>query len=27
MGDEQVVAQQKDAFTKFIQTAKFSNAP
>jgi hypothetical protein len=27
MGDEQVVEQQKDAFTKFIQTAKFSNAP
>jgi hypothetical protein len=27
MGDEQVVGQQKDAFTKFIQTAKFSNAP
>jgi hypothetical protein len=27
MGDEQIVEQQKDAFTKFIQTAKFSNAP
>jgi len=27
MGDEQVVEQQKDAFTKFIQSAKFSNAP
>jgi hypothetical protein len=27
MGDEQVVEQQKDVFTKFIQTAKFSNAP
>lgn len=27
MGDPQVVEQQKDAFTKFIQTAKFSNAP
>jgi hypothetical protein len=27
MGDEQVVGQQKDAFTKFIQTAKISNAP
>lgn len=27
MGDEHIVEQQKDAFTKFIQTAKFSNAP
>jgi hypothetical protein len=27
MGDPQIVEQQKDAFTKFIQTAKFSNAP
>jgi hypothetical protein len=27
MGDEQVVGQQKDTFLKFIQTAKFSNAP
>jgi hypothetical protein len=27
MGDEQVVEQQKDAFTKFIQSAKFSHAP
>ena len=27
MGDEQIVEQQKDVFTKFIQTAKFSNAP
>jgi hypothetical protein len=27
MGDEQIVEQQKDAFTKFVQTAKFSNAP
>jgi hypothetical protein len=27
MGDEKVVAGQKDAFTKFIQTAKYSNAP
>ena len=27
MGDEQVVGQQKDTFMKFIQTAKFSNAP
>ena len=26
MGDEQIVDQQKDAFTKFVQTAKF-NAP
>jgi hypothetical protein len=27
MGDEQIVEQQKEAFTKFIQSAKFSNAP
>lgn len=27
MGDEKVVADQKDAFTKFVQTAKYSNAP
>jgi hypothetical protein len=27
MGDEKVVASQKDAFTKFVQTAKYSNAP
>lgn len=27
MGDPRIVEQQKDAFTKFIQTAKFSNAP
>jgi len=27
MGDVQVVEQQKDVFTKFIQTVKFSNAP
>lgn len=27
MGDPQIVQQQKDTFTKFIQTAKFSNAP
>lgn len=27
MGDPQIVERQKDAFTKFIQTAKFSNAP
>jgi hypothetical protein len=27
MGDEQIVEQQKDVFTKFIQSAKFSNAP
>jgi len=27
MGDEQIVEQQKDAFTKFVRTAKFSNAP
>lgn len=27
MGDEQIVEQQKDVFTKFVQTAKFSNAP
>jgi hypothetical protein len=27
MGDEQIVGQQKDAFIKFVQTAKFSNAP
>ena len=27
MGNSQIVEQQKDAFTKFVQTAKFSNAP
>jgi hypothetical protein len=27
MGDPQVVEQQKDVFMKFLQTAKFSNAP
>ncbi len=27
MGDEQIVGQQQDAFLKFIQTAKVSNAP
>jgi hypothetical protein len=27
MGDEQIVAQQKDAFTKFVQSAKYPNAP
>jgi hypothetical protein len=27
MGDPQIVEQQKNTFTKFIQTAKFSNAP
>lgn len=27
MGDAQIVEQQKDAFTKFVQNAKFSNAP
>jgi hypothetical protein len=27
MGDEKIVAQQKDTFLKFIQTAQFSNAP
>lgn len=27
MGDEQVVAQQKDAFTKFVQTARYADAP
>jgi hypothetical protein len=27
MGDPQVVEQQKDTFTKFVQTAKFSNVP
>jgi hypothetical protein len=27
MGDPQIVEQQKDTFIKFIQTAKFSNAP
>ena len=27
MGDPQIVEQQKDTFTKFVQTAKFSNAP
>lgn len=27
MGNPQIVEQQKDTFTKFIQTAKFSNAP
>jgi len=25
MGDEQIVEQQKDTFTKFLQTAKFGN--
>jgi hypothetical protein len=27
MGDEQIVAQQKEAFTKFVQSAKYPNAP
>src|SRR5262249_4211758 len=27
MGDPQIVEQQKDAFMKFIQSGKFSNAP
>jgi hypothetical protein len=27
MGDEKVVASQKDAFSKFVQTARYSNAP
>lgn len=27
MGDEKVVASQKDAFTKFARTARYSNAP
>ena len=27
MGDEQLVGQQKEAFAKFIQSAKYSNAP
>ena len=27
MGDEQIVAQQKDAFTKFVQSVKYPNAP
>jgi len=27
MGDEQIVEQQKDVFTKFVQAAKVSNAP
>ena len=27
MGDEKVVESQKDAFTKFVQTARYSNAP
>lgn len=27
MGDEQVVAQQKDAFIKFVQSAKYADAP
>jgi len=27
MGDEKIVASQKDAFTKFVQTARYSNAP
>lgn len=27
MGDEKVVASEKDAFTKFVQTARYSNAP
>jgi hypothetical protein len=26
MGDKQTVAQQKDAFTKFIQSANYANA-
>jgi hypothetical protein len=26
MGDQQIVAQQKDAFTKFIQSANYANA-
>jgi hypothetical protein len=26
MGDEEIVAQQKDAFTKFIQSANYANA-
>jgi len=27
MGNEKIVASQKDAFTKFVQTARYSNAP
>jgi len=27
MGDEQLVGQQKEAFVKFIQSAKYPNAP
>jgi len=27
MGNEKVVANQKDAFTKFVQSARYSNAP
>ncbi len=27
LGDEKIVASQKDAFTKFVQTARYSNAP
>jgi hypothetical protein len=27
MGDELTVAQQKDAFIKFVQSAKYPNAP
>jgi len=27
MGDEKIVANEKDAFTKFVQTARYSNAP
>jgi hypothetical protein len=27
MGDEKIVAREKDAFTKFVQTARYSNAP
>jgi len=27
MGDEKIVAREKDAFTKFVQTARYANAP
>jgi len=27
IGDEKVVSREKDAFTKFVQTARYSNAP
>ena len=27
MGDEKIVAREKDAFSKFVQTARYANAP